>query len=196
MVEVYFEFYYRLHYTRIANRKLGEGAIKCQSVVKAIHPVSFFRIFYTANRHWLMNSLQRIKDAGLDAKWKEYGVWSETMLEKNKVRGLTKKGGLGLIEMLNFTPIIALWATVALLAATVLLFEVDLLGKVSSAIVKIISANLEKTRDKRLGRVLRELTQKFKNRNAVLNNSEIGSLNEVTKERLEAIEKRLNYKMN
>jgi len=105
--------------------KLGDGAVKCQSVAKDMSPASYYRPIETANRYWLFQTLQRIKDAGLDEKWNEYYAWTLLMEEKVKARQLLD-GGLGLIEMSKFTPVFVLWALVGLLANVVLFAELFL----------------------------------------------------------------------
>jgi len=116
-----------MYFSRYVNKKLGEGMVKCQSVVRPINPASYYRIFYTSNRHWLLKTLQRIKDAGLDAKWDEQHIWKRLMWENN-MAGRMAKGGLGLIDLSNFTPVFVIWVLVALLSATVLLLELYLIN--------------------------------------------------------------------
>jgi len=112
------QYYY--YFSRLVNEKFGKGLVKCQSLSEAIQPVHYFRVFYMVNRYWLGKTLRRIKDAGLDAKLKEYNTWSKLLREKNE--GLIK-GTLGLIEMAKFMPVFVLWASVAVFAATVFCVE-------------------------------------------------------------------------
>jgi len=116
------EFYHHLLFIWLVNKKLEDGAVKCQSVTNAISPASYFRVFHTTNRYWLLQTLQRIKDAGQDAKWQEYYAWNRLFREKIKARQLLK-GGLGLIEMSTFTPVLVLWVLAALLSNVILLVE-------------------------------------------------------------------------
>jgi len=111
-----------MYYSRVLNNRLGSGAVNCQAVTMAVKPASYFRIFYTANRHWLFQTLQRIKDAGLDAKWQEYYTWNRLMREMTKARHFLERGE-GLIEISKFTPVFLMWVLVALLANAVLFGE-------------------------------------------------------------------------
>jgi len=122
------EFVYRNRFGSIVNHQLKDGTIKCLSVHESIRPVSVLRIFYTVNRYWMFKTLQRIKHAGLDAKWKEVFDWENYHTEKIGTRGLVD-GGIGLIEMTKFAPILALWALVGALAFIIFIFEASPLLK-------------------------------------------------------------------
>jgi len=127
------EFYSVLLFNTHISTKLGDGTMECQYVSKGIRPASIFRIFYTINRYWLFQTLQQIKDAGLDAKWKDWFDWECFFAEQVRTRGY-EGGGLGLIEMAKFTPIFVLWAFVGLIGFVIFVVEVLAKSRILSQI--------------------------------------------------------------
>jgi len=125
IVDEAFEVGYLPEFSKLVNEK--DETRKCQSVFAGVSPASNYRVFYTVNRYWLFKTLQRIKDAGLDAKLKEVLDWTCILEEKVRTRGFVE-GGIGLIETTKFTPIFVLWAIVAIMAGVVLVFEAYLFG--------------------------------------------------------------------
>jgi len=119
------ELYFNLKFTITFKEKFGVGAVKCQSVSESIRPVYIFRVFYTVIRYCLLQTLKRIKNAGLDTRWRQWFYWQCIFAEKSITRGV-KIGGLGLIEMTKMTkitPVFVLWALVGLVAVVVFVFE-------------------------------------------------------------------------
>jgi len=75
-------------YNTVVNKHTEDGSVECHSIPEGIRPVFVLRIFYTVNRHWLMITLQRLKDAGLVVKWKEKLNWVFETAKKCKSREL------------------------------------------------------------------------------------------------------------
>jgi len=100
---------------------------KCTFVKKPLFPAVVFKIIYTVNRYWMMQTIQRMHERGLKNIWHTWVVCVDSLVFKKKREMLKSVRTIGVIQLPQVTPLMIVLGTVYLFC--VILCVVEFLQK-------------------------------------------------------------------